>query len=283
MPDRQPARTRDSRSRCARTLRDFAAAGIVLALAAAPGLAQEPPDDLAVLEGVVLVEGTSRPLPTALVALLGQDRRAFADSAGRFRLTGVAPGEDTLQVSLLEFRSERIPVTIAPGGRHSLELVVAYPSATLEELVVNIAGARSERMRGFERRRRRGIGSFITAAEIRRRNPIELSWMFWGLRRVRMHGERVMLDTRGVALSLTRGRALSGQSTTVLRDTGECAPAIFVDGAKRGPATRVNDFDPDEIEGIEVYASPFIPARFADAFNRCGSIVIWRRIGRGPG
>lgn len=260
-----------------------ASVGAALATAAPPAAAQQRADSAAaVIEGVVLVEGTNRPLPTALVELVGQGRRTIADEAGRFRLTSVAPGQDTLRIALLAFESDRIPVTIPPGGTYQLELVVAYPSATLEELVVQVARTRSERTLGFERRRRRGIGSFITREEIERRNPALLSSMFWGLRRVRIRDGRVSLDTRGVGLRLSTGRALSGQSVTVLRDTGECAPAIFVDGVKRGPLTRVDDLFPDEIAGIEVYTSPSIPARFSDAFNRCGSIVIWRRGGRGP-
>ncbi|MGH7541240.1 MAG: hypothetical protein ACRELC_09595 [Gemmatimonadota bacterium] len=67
-----------------------------------------------------------------------------------------------------------------------------------------------------------------------------------------------------------------------MRDTGSRNPTIFVDGVKRGPLTEVDDFRPEEVEGIEIYAGPFIPARFSDAFNRCGSIVIWRRRGRSP-
>lgn len=254
-----------------------------LACGSSPAAAQEPGDPApAVIEGVVLVEGTSRPLPTAIVELLGQGRQTIADSAGRFRLSSLAPGIDTLVVRLLEFESDRIPVTIAPGGTHRLELVVAYPSATLEELVVEVARTRSERMLGFERRQRRGIGQFITREEIERRNPALLSSMFWGMRRVRVRGGVVRLDSRGVNLTPAPSLSIEGEPITVLRDTGECEPAIFVDGVKRGPLTHVDDIFPEEVAGVEVYTSPFIPARFSDAFNRCGSIVIWRRSGRGP-
>lgn len=249
-----------------------------------PALAQDrdTADATAVLEGTVLAEGSGRPLATADVELLGQGRRTVADSLGRFQLAGLAPGRDTLRVGLLEFRSERIPVTIAPGGRHRVELVVAYPTATLEELVVEVASARAGRMRGFETRRRRGIGSFITREEIERRDPPYLSWMFWALPRVRVRDGRVLLDARGANLTLREGRSITGEPIRVLRDSGSCAPAIFVDGVKQGPLTRVDDFRPDEVAGIEIYASPFIPARFADFFNRCGSIVIWTRPGRPP-
>lgn len=270
-------------------IRRVAAVALVAGCAAglrantSPAVAQEhrevPP---AVIEGVVLVEGTSRPLPTAIVELVGQGRETIADDEGRFRLTSVLPGTDTLVIRLLEFESDRIPLTIAPGGTHRLELVVAYPSATLEELVVEVARTRSERMRGFEHRRRRGIGSFITREEIERRNPPYLSWLFWGLKRVRVRGGQVLLDARGVNLTLRPSLSIEGEPITIMRDTGECTPAIFVDGVKRGPLTHVDDVFPEEVAGIEVYTSPFIPARFSDAFNRCGSIVIWRRSGRGP-
>lgn len=274
--------------------RRLAAVAIVLAPVAASTVilppsataAQEPvrEDSLAVIAGTVLAEGSQRPLSRADVVLLGQRRRATADTLGRFRLAGLVPGPDTLLVTHLDFRSDPLHVVIAPGGRHRVELAVAYPLATLEELVVEVRGRRAERMRGFERRRRAGMGSHIGGEEIERLQPPGLSWMLRRLPRVRMRADgRVLFDTRGVTgLALRDTRSITGEAIRVMRDTGTCRPTIILDGEPQDPLTEVDDIRPEEVAGIEVYHSPFVPARFSDFLNECGSIVIWRRLGFTP-
>lgn len=249
-------------------------------------VAQEPvrEDALAVIEGTVVADGSERPLSRADVELLGQGRRATADTLGRFRLAGLAPGPDTLRVTHLDFRSDPLAVVIAPGGRYRVEFAVAYPLATLEELVVEVRGRRAERMRGFERRRRAGTGSYIDSEEIERLKPPGLSWMLRRLPRVRTRADgRVMFDTRGVTgLALRDARSITGEAVRVMRDTGSCRPTIVLDGEPQDSLTEVDDVRPEEVAGIEVYHAPFVPARFSDFHGECGSIVIWRRLGFAP-
>lgn len=257
-----------------------------VSLGPSTAVAQEPvrEDSLAVIEGTVVAEGSERPLSRANVELLGQRRRATADTLGRFRLAELVPGPDTLRVTHLDFRSDPLAVVIAPDGRYRVELAVAYPLATLEELVVEVRSRRAERMRGFERRRRAGMGSYIGREEIERARPIELSWMLRRLSRVRKRaGGRVLFDTRGVTgLALQDARSITGEAIRVMRDTGTCRPTIFLDGEPQDSLTEVDDIRPEEVAGIEVYHSPFVPARFSDFLNECGSIVIWRRLGFAP-
>lgn len=265
-------------------LAPVAASTVILSPSTA--VAQEPvrEDSLAVIEGTVVADGSERPLSPADVELLGQGRRATVDTLGRFRLAGLVPGPDTLRVTHLDFRSDPLAVVIAPGGRHRVELAVVYPLATLEELVVQVRGRRAERMRGFERRRRAGMGSHIGREEIERLEPVELSRMLRRLPRVRMRaGGRVLFDTRGVTgLALRDARSITGEAIRVMRDTGTCRPRIILDGEPQDSLTEVDDIRPEEVAGIEVYHSPFVPARFSDFHNECGSIVIWRRLGFAP-
>lgn len=120
---------------------------------AAQAVAQEgavaASDEPATTLGTVLIEGPERPLATAQVELLGQGAYALTDSLGHFRLVSIEPGWDTLQISLLEFESEKVPVFVQPGGLHRVELVVPYPFAQLADLTVQLLGPRAERMQGF--------------------------------------------------------------------------------------------------------------------------------------
>lgn len=257
--------------------------------------AQERPaaesDVRARIIGTVLIEGPDRPLATAQVELLVQGAYALTDSAGRFELASVTPGWDTLQVSLLEFESEKIPVFVQPGGLHPVELVVPYPFAQLEDLTVRLYGRPAERMLGYERRRAGRRGRFITREEIQRRRPVLLSQMFRSVPWTRVAPDgRVLLAGRNAVSSLRRRRVSTlGRTFSVGRVGGagrlQCSPTIFVDGVRRDTRlTQIDDIDPRRIAGIEIYRAPFIPFRFRDHRRPgmgCGSIVVWTTWGMG--
>ena len=217
------------------------------------------------LVGQVVAEGSEEPLAAARVELLGQPRAVtFTDSLGRFTLPALDPGPDTLRVSLPGFTSEKIPVQIEPGASYDVTLVIPYATTTLEELTVEVPGSATERMAGFESRRKLRIGEFVTREEIERRRLDRLSRVLQGLPRVRASQDGVTLLVRGP------------------RGLRSCMPALFVDGLRRDPKlNRIDDLTPASVEGIEVYYAPIIPGRFYDPFYRCGSIVIWTTYGRG--
>ena len=237
--------------------------------------AQEPSTDApaasARLVGRILIDGMERPLAAAQVELLAQGAYALTDSAGRFQLVSIEPGWDTLQISLLEFASEKIPVFVRPGALHRVELVVPYPFAVLEELTVELLGPRAQRMRGFEQRRTTRNGRFFARADIERRRPVLLSQLLRSEPWIRVTADRrIMLQGKSAVRSFRRTRAAG---------LPQCRPTIFVDGVRRNSQlTRLNDIDPRRIEGIEIYRAPFIPFRFRDHSRPgigCGSIVVW--------
>jgi TonB-dependent receptor-like protein len=120
---------------------------------------------------------------------------------------------------------------------------------------------------GFEKRRRNGMGLYLTAEGIARRTPISTSELFRNLPGVRV-------DMRSG--SLEKWIAMRGAR-------GACSPSLYVDGAHMPTLPEgltANDIDiwvdPDEIAGIEVYVD-FVPPQFQPPLSSCGSIVIWTK------
>ena len=136
---------------------------------------------------------------------------------------------------------------------------------------------------GFEKRRRLGLGAFVTADILSRHNYESL--------------EHVLGTVRGVHVEY----GTSGRPAVYLLGTKDtyCVPSYFVDGALyhlplptlRRSTLRPGDSDgvafgdisailpPAAIKGIEVYSSPGgMPLQFDySSSTGCGSIIIWTR------
>jgi len=116
----------------------------------------------------------------------------------------------------------------------------------------------------FEQRRRFGQGTFLTQADIERRNAV------------------LTADLLRAIPSLTL-RPVPPSSAYVINSTrvGSCPTELFVDGVRLPKGTTTDDLPPPkDIAAIEVYAGPAtIPLQFAGGRSSCGVVLIWRRHG----
>ncbi len=92
---------------------------------AAQGSAAE---QTATIRGVVLDRTDGSPIADVSVRLQDAKLTVKTDDAGRFELTGVAPGRRTLYVSVVGFILVKRPVEIAPGS--TLEVTIALSEGT---------------------------------------------------------------------------------------------------------------------------------------------------------
>jgi hypothetical protein len=121
------------------------------------------------------------------------------------------------------------------------------------------------KMGPFNRRRRRGIGSFVTRDDIEKRHAPSVSEL---LRTVPGIGVTQMMAGEPQPVRMQRS------ANTV---SGDCAIKLYVDGHPY-PNGNVDDFDPMSLEGIEVYRSAAeIPADFRTRDANCGVIALWTR------
>jgi outer membrane receptor for monomeric catechols len=116
----------------------------------------------------------------------------------------------------------------------------------------------------FEARRQRGIGHFITRAQIEDRHPLMLSDM---LRTI----------PGAVLINAENGRTSVRFARVARRN---CPPQFFVDGIEV-TGFSIDDMPPGDVEGVELYAGA---AGLPPEYNRmhgtsiCGTVIIWTRI-----
>jgi len=220
-------------------------------------------DSTSVFRGRVVDHATGEALYGAAVSLAsgpggtpGLGTRVTGED-GRFLFRPVPPGTYNLTVTLLGYRTLREPMPVE--GQTDLQVVLKLAVSPVEMDPIEVVGERQLRgpMADFERRRQRGIGTYITREEIEARNPYVLTDL---LRMV-------------PGLRVVPGGPFGEQA---IRLRGNCQPEIIVDGVR---TTIGNDIDhvlpPMDVEAVEVYRGAELPVQFGN--NSCGAIVVWTR------
>ena len=193
------------------------------------------------------------PIPQAQIRVAGTDRSTLTDAAGRFRLTDLSGDQVTLEVRRIGFRPQDVQARV---GETDVQITMAEQPVALDEVVVT--GTVGEQAR-------REIGNAITtidASEVAATQPVRsLQDMLTG----RATGVSVVASSGQVGTG-SRIRVRGASSLSLLND-----PLIYVDGVRvdntqgSGPTnqgfgsqsvSRWNDFDPDDIESIEVIKGP---------------------------
>src|SRR5689334_1957917 len=185
--------------------------------------------------------------PVAGARVVSGSSEAITDSSGSFTLRGLASGALTLDVRRLGYEPLSSSVTVG-DPRLSLELRMKPVGQMLPAVRVRARAEPYEsRLAGFNARRAKKLGYYITRDEIERRNDFSMTA---ALRRIP--------GVRPYTMSGALGRTVRLPGST-------CPPLVFVDGF---PAS-LGSFDLDMIdlagvEGVEVYLhGSAIPADFA--------------------
>lgn len=236
----------------------------MLGLAPGPADGQEEPvrDSVATLTGRVVSAMTGGPLEDAQVLLVEEGRGTTTDERGRFRIGEVAAGADTIRVRLVGFGDERLPITLQAGATTDVTLLLSETVLRMEEIDVTVEQPTHARLEGFERRRRRGLGLFLTPEDIERRDAAQPS--------------DLLRNQPGISVS----RSILGRSDIVLTRTNlDCSPEVLVDGVVTHDF-HIDDLNQDDIWAVEIYrGSSEVPPEFTMQFEGCGLIVIWTRAG----
>lgn len=235
-----------------------AAAGALPAQNAAPRAEARP------LVGLVQRDDGA---PLADVAVEGAGQRVRTDSEGRFQLRTTR--RDTLTLFLRHPGYEPIAVTLRAHhlGGDTILVRMERTAQALDEVRVRGADLRSPLgLGGFDERRARGIGTFVTREEIERRHTSRLSDVLRGRRGLIL--VRTPTGGLGVRFSIASGRQR------------RCIPDLWLDG-QRARGMELDDIPANTVEGIELYATiasvPFQFATGGTGMERCGTIVVWSR------
>src|SRR5512146_1658294 len=203
--------------------------------------------------GQVVATGSNEPLSRARIGVVGGTQRAVADDDGRFRITGLTGTSAALDVRRIGDRSAQVQARV---GQTDLTVVLSPNPTGLEAVVVTgTVGATEKREVG------NAVGQ-INAADIVATAPV-LSMQ--GLLNGRTPS-LVVLPTSGQVGTGSQIR-IRGQASLSLGNN----PLLFVDGVRvnnqaasgpvsqafgSSPISRLNDFNPEDIESIEVLKGP---------------------------
>lgn len=201
-------------------------------------------------------------LAGARLTVLGSGIEDTTTSLGAYGMQSLPSGTQTLEVRALGYLPARQPVDIMEGGETVVDLRLEALGVFLDTVKVTARAVyESRERREIEQRRRRGFGTFMDEAYIEKRQPFYVADLFRmtpGVRLVRgTFGEKILM--RGMGFDEF------------------CYPTVFVDGM------RVMNIDGDldavvnvsSIRFVEVYPrARMAPAQF-QAFEGCGSVVIW--------
>jgi TonB family protein len=192
-------------------------------------------------------------------------RRVFTDESGRFRVAGLPGGRVTVAARRIGYRPATTEV-VAPTAAPVEVTLEPVPQSLATVVVRDRAGGRTDRgwATRFYERKERGMGRYVTRQEIDRRNPIRTTDM---LRTI--PGVQVMPGPGGFGY--------------VLRVRGSrCDPLVWIDGAPAfGGYLDVDAFQPQSLEGIEVYSGPStvpVELRGPRGEDACGVIALWTRV-----
>lgn len=233
----------------------LAAVPAASALSSVPAAAQ----DGGAVTGRVVASVSGEPIAGALVSLPGTADTTTTSASGLFRFEDLAYGAHVLHVEYLGMRSRDVPFRVAPRRPTDLSVALELAVIPVAGLLVRIRrDLPVSKLFGFFRRMEHGHGYFITREDVERRHPARPTDL---LRRV--PGLDIGPSRHGVA------------QVTMGRRTG-CVPEYYVDGA-RAPYFVIDDLQPADLAGIEIYrGNSEVPIEFK-ARARCGAIIIWTR------
>lgn len=244
-----------------------------LALAALVGGALPCAAAAQVVRGIVLENGTRKPIANAQVTLTMERQEpvlATTDDDGIFLLRAPVGGDFVVTASHVGYQESSAPVTAAAGETVVVEIRMGAAAIPLEPLVVT-AQSRARRGGFYERMTAGAFGSFLTRPEIEQRATSNVTDLL-----------RVVPGLRIVAVSRRRGSMPVNLIATRGTSVTQCEPSLFIDGApvRQGPDLPLDEIlRPDMLEGVEVYASlGSVPGQFSES-GKCGAVVFWTRSG----
>lgn len=220
------------------------------------------------LSGTIVAADGEKPVAGAEVSL-SETTRTRANERGEWTLSGATPGTHMLDIRAVGFYPVRRAVDVVDGAP-PVRVRLATLKSVLGTVRVTAQRTLMNNMKDFEFRRKTGIGQFITAADLERKQPIVVSDVFRFIPGITVWTDRDSMVTR---VQFRRGAF-----------DGPCYPDTFLDGKPLGVLT-IDQLDNvvvvKEIRGIEVYVGHNVPVQFSAGTlgNACGSIVIWTKFG----
>jgi len=231
-------------------------------LAGAGEVAAQVDDTLSSLRGQVLSRSRAEPVEHAFVFLLVNGKGAITNDEGRFVIPDVRPILDTVQIRYFGLEPSKTTVQLESGRLTDAIFLLSQSVLEVAEIKVQVRRTLSSKMRGFEERRRKGFGYFITPEQIERRQPRQSSDILRGVPGVTVGASR---PTGPAPVLFNRGTS------------GKCEPKIYLDGQPMS-GMAFDDITATDLMAVELYkGATQMPAQWAT--GSCGLLVVWTKDG----
>ena len=226
-------------------------------LAPAMALAQQ-----GTITGRVTDQGTSNPVPSAQVFIVGTTRGALTTEQGVYTLRGVAPGPVTLRATRIGYKATTQTVTVPAGGSVTADFALGSTPSKLDELVISATGA----------------------SETKREQPVSIGTIEMdsvNLAPVNSFSELLTSRTPGV-VAQSDGGTLGAGTRIRIRGSNSVSldndPLIIIDGVRANGSensstlgvggqvpSRLDDINPEDIETINVIKGPAASSLYGTA------------------
>jgi TonB-dependent starch-binding outer membrane protein SusC len=234
--------------------------------------------------GQVVAAGTQQPLVSVQVFVNGTQRGGLTDQNGRFRISNVPSGQQTVTATLIGYSQVSQPVTVTPGGSVTVTFELRESAVELGGIVVNAVTGERERKRelgnsigsidvaGLDKavlaRPADAITGRVAGVEVRNINGTTGTGQ-----RIRIRGANsISLDNE--PLIIVDG--IRFDNSTTFMDVG------FSEGAPDQVPNRLNDLNFDDIESIEVLKGPAASGLYGTAASNGVILIKTRRGSSGP-
>lgn len=238
------------------------------------------PPTVGIIAGTVTDERGQQPIPGAQIQVVGTTLGAMTDAEGKYRIVGVSAGTVILRVRRLGFNAADRTVAVGDDQTVTVDFALTPAPVSLDAMVVTGTPGGTQV---------RAIGNAVErldAVKVRELSPAVNVQQLLGQR------------TAGVAVLPNSGMVGTGSAVRIrgaasLSLTNQ--PIIYVDGVRvdndpaAGPAirqgrqaARLNDFNPEDIESMEIIKGPAAATLYGtEASNGVIQIITKRgKIGR---
>jgi len=213
----------------------------------------------AVITGIVTNAG-GVPVTDARVSVQGSESVTSTGADGKFTLTGVLPGTQSVLVRRVGYSPVQMPIDVTALATNNMTVRLGVFTAVLSSVEVK-AKADPLSSTGFERRRKMGMGKYIDLDDINKIRPTYTSDILRRIPGIYVNG--------------------SGSSANVTTTRGNGCVAFLIDGnnvssdAGQSIDELVNSQD---VAAMEFYNPVDVPMELSSGSNSgCALLVIWTK------
>ncbi|HEX2077279.1 MAG TPA: TonB-dependent receptor [Longimicrobium sp.] len=226
------------------------------------------------VQGRLVARETQAAVHGGTVHLLSPDSQAVAqaltDSAGRFTLQAPQPGRYWLLASAPGYETSETDLFPVGAEGTRVSFVIGRAPVVLDTVTATGIGSADRLWYGgfYQRMADNNGGRFITSEQIERQRFVEMVDVLRSIPSIEVvFGSGGYGDTRTPRVRLRHPISIRGH----------CWTNLYLNGM-RVEGESIQNINPAEIEGIEVYTHGAVPAQFNSSMgSACGVIVIWTR------